>query len=92
MKTPTNRKELEDALRRAFEIDRMLPRVAPKHPTSTLGQMVVIPDDERSVEDLQEEWEAARERVTAADMELWEAANKFRKISFRIPPVKEKEI
>ena len=77
MKTPTNRKELEDALRRAFEIDRMLPRVAPKHPTSTLGQMVVIPDDERSVEDLQEEWEAARERVTAADMELWEAANKW---------------
>ena len=77
MKTPTNRKELEDALRRAFEIDRMLPRVAPKNPTSPLGQMVVIPDDERSIEDLQEEWDAAREHATQADIELWEAANKW---------------
>lgn len=77
MKTPTNRQELEEALRRAFEIDRMLPKVGLKNPTSLLGQMVVIPDDERSIEDLQEDWEHARERITSADMELWEEANKW---------------
>ena len=75
MRTPTNRKELETALRRAFEIDRMLPKVAPKVPTSLIGQMIVIPDDERSIQDMQEEYEKARERLTAEDMELWESAN-----------------
>lgn len=77
MKTPSNRNELETALRRAFEIDRMLPKVALKTPASPLGQLVVIPDDERSIEDLQEDWEKARERVNSADMELWEEANKW---------------
>lgn len=74
MRTPSNREELKTALRRAFEIDRMLPRVAPKNPTSPIGQMIVIPDDERSIQDMQEEYERARERMTQADMELWEAA------------------
>lgn len=74
MRTPSNRKELETALRRAFEIDRMLPRVAPKNPTSPIGQMIVIPDDERSIQDMQEEYEQARGRLTQSDMELWEAA------------------
>ena len=77
MRTPTNRNELETALRRAFEIDRMLPKVALKMPTSPLGQMVVIPNDERSIEDMQEEFERARERITSEDMELWEEANKW---------------
>lgn len=75
MKTPTNRKELEELLRRAFEIDRLLPKVAPKYPTSPLGQMVIIPNDERSIEDQQEDMDAAHERPTRADMELWETAN-----------------
>lgn len=74
MKTPSNRNELETALRRAFEIDRMLPKVALKTPASPLGRLVVIPDDERSIEDLQEEYEQARGRLTQSDMELWEAA------------------
>ena len=74
MRTPSNRKELETMLRRAFEIDRMLPRVAPKNPTSPIGQMIVIPDDERSIQDMQEEYEQARGRLTQSDMELWEAA------------------
>lgn len=77
MRTPSNRKELETMLRRAFEIDRMLPKVAPKNPTSPIGQMIVIPDDERSIQDMQEEYERARERMTQADMELWEAANEW---------------
>ncbi len=64
-------------LRRAFEIDRMLPKVGLKYPTSQLGQMIVIPDDERSNEDMQEEYDRARERLTQADMELWEAANEW---------------
>ena len=74
MRTPSNSKELETMLRRAFEIDRMLPRVAPKNPTSPIGQMIVIPDDERSIQDMQEEYEQARGRLTQSDMELWEAA------------------
>jgi hypothetical protein len=77
MRTPTTRQELEELLRRAFEIDRMLPKVGLKNPTSILGQLVVIPDDERSLEDIQEDWEHARERITSADMELWEEANKW---------------
>lgn len=77
MKAPTNKKELEAILRRAFEIDRLLPKVAPKTPTSPLGQMVVIPNDERSIEDMQEEYEQYHERITIEDMDLWESANKW---------------
>lgn len=77
MDIPKNRKDLEQALRRAFEIDRMLPKVAPKFPQNPIGQMMVIPDDERSIEDMREEYEHVRERLSLADMDLWEAANSW---------------
>ena len=75
MNNPSNRKELEELLRRAFEIDRMLPNVAQRYPSSPLGQMVVIPNDERSLEDQQEDMESMHDRPSLADMELWETAN-----------------
>ena len=73
VKIPGNRKDLEKALRRAFEIDRMLPKVGPNSVGTLIGRMIVIPDDERSIEDVLED--CTRKKVTRDDIELWAAAN-----------------
>lgn len=79
MKIPTNRKELEEALRRFFEIDRALPSVMPKNPKSLIGKMIVIPDTERSIEDINEDMQRNRGLLTAEDLLLWETANEWLK-------------
>lgn len=75
MKKPENRKELEEALRRFFEIDRALPSVMPKNPKSLIGKMIVIPDTERSIEDINEDMQRNRGLLTAEDLLLWEVSN-----------------
>lgn len=62
------RKEVENIIRRAFEIDRVMPFPRPKYPTSLIGKMIVIPDN-RAFTDV-ESHEA--ERYTAEDIALWE--------------------
>lgn len=62
------RKEVEEIIRRAFEIDRAMPFPRPKNPQSLIGKMIVIPDL-RAATDVDE-----REyiRITADDIEKWE--------------------
>lgn len=63
-----NRKEVEETIRRAFEVDRMLPNPKPKRPQSPLGKMVIIPDT-RNVGDIDpKEFDC----VSKEDMEIWE--------------------
>ena len=76
MKKPQNRKELEEALRRFFEIDRVLPSVKPSNPKSLIGKMIVIPDTERSIEDINEDFKH-KITLTAEDIILWEVANEW---------------
>ena len=74
MKKPQSRKELEEALRRFFEIDKVLPAVKPSNPKSLIGKMIVIPDTERSIEDINEDFKH-KITLTAEDIILWETAN-----------------
>ncbi len=64
-------KEVEAAIRRAFEVDRILPAVRPGNSGSLLGKMIIIPDMERSLEDLIEDSEKDRHNLTREDLELW---------------------
>lgn len=77
MNKPTNRNDLEKIIRRAFEIDRMLPPVKQSGCHSPLGLLVNIPDEERSVEDILEDCERSRINITHDDLELWETANEW---------------
>lgn len=74
MKKPENRKELEEALRRFFEIDKVLPSVRPSNPKSLIGKMIVIPDTERSIEDINEDCKRYI-TLTSEDIILWQVAN-----------------
>lgn len=76
MAIPHDKKELEEVLRKFFDIDRCLPRVKPSDPKSLIGKMIVIPDTERSIEDINEDMERKR-TITMEDIELWIAANKW---------------
>ena len=61
-------KEAEQIVRRAFEIDRALPFPRPKGVECLLGKMVIIPNTERSFEDVAED---AKNIVTQEDFDLW---------------------
>jgi|GEM_PF-3868856 hypothetical protein len=74
---PRNRRDLEKALRRAFEVDRMLPKVGPKIPKTMIGKMIIIPDDDRSIEDLLEDADLERRSISRDDMELWIKSNEW---------------
>lgn len=65
------RKEVEKTIRRAFEIDRMLPYPRPENAKCFLGKLVVIPDTERSFEDIKEDGEK-RIYITSDDYNNWE--------------------
>jgi hypothetical protein len=62
------RKEVEAIIRRAFEVDRVMPFPRPSNPQSLIGKMIVIPDT-RAATDVEE-----REyiRLTAEDITNWE--------------------
>ena len=62
------RKEVENIIRRAFEVDRAMPFPRPSNPQSLIGKMIVIPDT-RAATDVDE-----REyiRLTAEDIKNWE--------------------
>lgn len=64
-------KEVEEMIRRAFEVDRILPPVVKRSGGSLLGSMVVIPDTLRSLEDLAED--AARDwrNLSDEDLRIW---------------------
>jgi hypothetical protein len=63
--------KVEDIIRRAFEIDAVLPRVKPQTISSILGNMVIIPNDERSHQDVLEDIEHRGEVVLSDDVKLW---------------------
>ena len=64
-----NTKEIEKTIRRAFEVDRILPPVFQNKMRGTLG-FVNIPNIERSLEDLEED--PKFNSVTKEDVKLWE--------------------
>lgn len=63
--------KVEDVIRRAFEIDAVLPRVKPQELNSMIGKVVVIPDDERSHQDVLEDVACKIDIVMAEDVKLW---------------------
>lgn len=65
-----NIKELSLAISKAIDIDRSMPRVAPDGANCLLGKMAVIPDIERSLEDLKED-ALRREMMQGGDYKLW---------------------
>jgi hypothetical protein len=64
------RKEVEKTIRRAFEIDRILPYPRPENAKCYLGKLVVIPDN-RSIDDIKED-DDRRAFITTEDVEIWE--------------------
>lgn len=66
-----DKKELEDMIRKAFEIDAVLPKVKPQNVSSLLGNMVSIPDDERSPQDVLEDMAHKSKIAMAEDIKLW---------------------
>lgn len=64
------RKEVEEKIRRAFEIDRLLPYPRPENAKCYLGKLVVIPDC-RPIEDIKEDDER-RVFLTTDDYNNWE--------------------
>lgn len=64
-------KQIEEAIRRAFEVDRILPKTSPKSGGSLLGRLSVIPDTERSLEDVLEDVEKNWHNLTNEDVSLW---------------------
>ena len=64
-------KEAEKIVRRAFEIDRVLPFPRPKGAECLLGKMAVIGDEERSIEDILED-SANKINMTQEDLKLWQ--------------------
>lgn len=65
-------KEMEEKLRRAFYIDKLLPSVGLKRLTASLGNKIVLPDGRPLAEIIAER--RACERPTTEDLRLWEAA------------------
>lgn len=63
-------KEVEAKIRRAFEIDKVIPFPRPKDAQCLLGKMVIISDNDRSVEDMQADAEH-RVALTSEDWQLW---------------------
>ncbi len=66
-----NINELETKIRRAFDVDKMLPKVGPSSSGSLLGRLMVIPDDQRSYQDVLEDLRNDRRNLTTDDIELW---------------------
>ena len=75
MRYPNTRQELEDMIRRAFDVDRRLPRVGHKGIESPIWKLVMIPDDERSPEDVLEDLAESRMNITREDLALWETVS-----------------
>ena len=66
-----DKKGVEEAIRKAFEIDKVLPKVKPQTVNSLLGNLVIISDDERSADDVLEDIAHKSEVVMAEDIKLW---------------------
>ena len=66
-----DKKGVEEAIRKAFEIDKVLPKVKPQTVNSVLGNLVIIPDDERSADDVLDDIAHKSEVVMAEDIKLW---------------------
>lgn len=64
-------REIESIISRAFEIDKRLPSVKPHTSGSLLSGQIVIPDTERSLEDLLEDERHSRLGLTNEDIKLW---------------------
>ncbi|MBO6305454.1 MAG: hypothetical protein J6M62_10325 [Selenomonadaceae bacterium] len=65
-------KEIEADIRRAFEVERLLPFPRPNNGSCYLGRLMVIPDTERSLEDIMEDIKNSRLNITSDDLKLWD--------------------
>lgn len=64
-------KEIEEAIRKAFEIDRILPSGKPKSSGCLLGRLTVIPDDLRPLDDIIEDAANNWHNLSKEDLRLW---------------------
>lgn len=74
MKKPSNRRELEEMIRRFYQVDRLLPPVLPAPIRSELARYIIIPDDERSPEDVLADIDR---RTTSEDFEVWDNVGRW---------------
>lgn len=74
MKKPSNRRELEEMIRRFYQVDRLLPPVLPAPVRSELARHIIIPDDERSPEDVLADIDR---RTTSEDFEVWDNVGRW---------------
>lgn len=65
------REELWEVIKKAYEIDGLLPIEKPSNYGCLLGKMVVIPDDERSPQDVLEDINNLKSSIMQADYDLW---------------------
>ena len=66
-----DREDLKRAIQKAFEIDSLLPKVAPYLSQNSLSGMVQIPDNERSPQDVLEDIANTKSMIMAEDIKLW---------------------
>lgn len=64
-------KETEEKIRKAFEVDRILPKVAPAKWGNVLGKYIQIPDDFRKYEDIYEDFNNSVSSIAKEDLKLW---------------------
>ena len=73
MRYPNTRQELEEMIRRAFDVDRILPPAFnARMKGCSLSNLIVVPDDERSPEDVLEDLADSRMNITREDLALWQ--------------------
>lgn len=65
------KKDVEKIIQKAFEIDNSLPNVKPSSYHSLLGKLIIIPDDERSADDVLEDLNHFKQQVLTEDYDLW---------------------
>ena len=65
------KKQLWGLIKKAYEIDSMLPMEHPSRYHSFLGKMVVIPDDERSREDVLADIESFKRQIMPEEYDEW---------------------
>lgn len=74
MDKPRDEKDVQEYIRIAFAVDRLLPHVGPKQPHSPLGRMVTPDDAEMGLDDryAESQSQAEAEKINNGDYEIWD--------------------
>lgn len=70
MDKPKNEKEVEEYIRIAYAVDRLLPLQRPKRPQSPLGRLIAPDDSQMGLDDRNAESQA--DETTPCDYEIWD--------------------